>query len=129
MKKYSLIALLAIGVVFAFTNTAYAAFLNKAEAEKLLSGNTFEGKDFKFKREVKVYLDPSGSYKRVDNLNNKEAGAWSIESDGKFCMKHAKSENCRNIQPGKMEGVYLLIKDGRRSLRIHKIVPGNPYNL
>ena len=129
MKRHSLPVFMLLGIAFAIANPAYAEFLNKSDAEKLLAGNTFEGKEFKFGREVTVYLDSSGSYKRLDDLNNKESGIWKIDSDGKLCLKRASKFNCRNIEPGEKEGVYLLIKNGKKSVQINKVLTGNPKNL
>lgn len=129
MKMQSVLAVMVMGLAMAVVSPVYAEFLDKPAVEKLLKGNTIEGEDFKFDAVVKVYFDPDGIYRRVDDKNNKESGAWNIESDGKFCMKQAKFKNCRDVQPGKKEGFYLLIKDGKKSLRITKVHPGNPFNL
>lgn len=79
--------------------------------------------------EVKVYFATDGNHKRVDDLNNKETGVWQIESAGRLCMTHSGKANCRNIKPLQKEGKYLLIKDGKKILKIEKVLPGNPNNL
>lgn len=130
MKMHSLLAIMALGFAFAVAMPAHAEFLNKASAEKLLNGNTMEGKDFKFGREVKIYFATDGAYKKLDDLNNKDTGTWHIVANGMLCMRGSRhSENCRAIQPAKKEGKYLLIKNGKKSVRIDRVVPGNPHNL
>lgn len=130
MKLQSLLAIMALGLTFAITTPAYAEFLDKAAAEKLLKGNTMEGNNFKFNDQLKVYFDPDGIYRRIDDKNNKESGSWKIDSNGMLCMRHSKHMDiCRGVQPAQKEGVYFLIKDGKKSVKITKIHPGNPFNL
>ena len=129
MKRETLLAIVAIGFALTVTAPVYAEFLDKATVEKLFHGNTLEGEDFKFKRKIKVFFDPGGNYKKVDDLNNKDTGHWYVEADGKLCLGLTAGANCRQVQPGKQEGFYLLIKDGKKSVRISKIHPGNPFNL
>ena len=129
MKIRSLLGVMVLGGMVAVATPSYAQFLDKATAEKLFNGNTLAGHDFKYDREVKIYFAPAGTYNRLDDLNNKEAGVWKIESDGQLCMKHAQNWNCRNIKPLEKAGRYMLIKDGKKSLKVEAVLPGNPNNL
>lgn len=102
--------------------------LDKDTLETLIKGNTVEGKKIKWKSTYKMYLDPSGEFRRIDSNNNNEGGVWRVESDGTLCMTGRK-ENCRAIKQ-RSDGGYDVYSDrGQVVWTMDKFSPGDPYNL
>ena len=64
--------------------------LGKEALETAIKGNTVEGRFLKWKTTFKMYYDPSGKFRRIDSLNNKEGGSWSIDAKGVLLMSGRK---------------------------------------
>lgn len=129
MAKKFLVLGSVLTALLAYSAMAVAEVLDKTAAEQLVKGNTAYAKDFKYKRNFKLYFDPSGQYKRVDELNNTESGSWNIDNRGELCMSFVSGlEKCRAID-SIGEGQYILMFKGSKSVKFKKIVTGNPDNL
>jgi hypothetical protein len=102
--------------------------LDKETLEALIKGNTVEGKRVKWKTTYKMYFDPSGKYRRIDSLNNKEGGDWRVEKDGKLTMIGRKEHN-RIVKQRSDGGYDVYNKSGQVVWTMDKITPGNPYDL
>ena len=115
--------------VFAFSTPVFGDVLDQKAAEQLLKGNTAEGVQPKYKRAFKIYFDPSGTYRRLDDLNNRESGSWNVDKRGYLCMSLVSgTEKCRSIE-SIGDGAYILKYEGKKSHKLKKIIPGNPNNL
>ena len=117
---------------FLFMNLLGLSFageqLGKDNLETLIKGNSVEGKKIKWKTTYKTYFDPSGKFKRIDSLNNKESGEWRVESDGKLCMIGRK-ENCFTVKQRSDGGYDVHNTVDEVTWTIDKVFPGNQYNL
>lgn len=102
--------------------------LGKEALETLIKGNTVEGTKLNWKTTYKMYFDPNGRFTRIDSLNNKEKGAWSIDEKGILLMSGRKN-NYRIVKKRSDGGHDLCDKTGKPLLTMDKVVPGNPYNL
>jgi len=102
--------------------------LDKATLETLIKGNTAEGKRIKWETTYKMYFDPSGKFKRIDSLNNKEGGEWHVESDGTLRMVGRK-EKYRTVKQRGDGGYDVYNVRGQVIWTMDKVTPGDPYNL
>jgi len=115
-------------VLVAFITSASAGEgLGKEATEKLVSGNTIEGKMLRWNSTYKMHLKKSGDWKRVDSKGNKESGTWRVDNNGDLCIT-GKKEKCWTIK--KREGGYDMISPrGELMMTIDKMAEGNPHNL
>ena len=131
MKSPKYISTLFITILFAFVgvhNSAVAETKVSAEQLKtLLSGNSTEGKNIKWKTTHKMYFDADGKISRIDNLNNKETGNWFINESGDLCIK-VRKKRCNQVMK-RDDGGYNVYRRGDLKFTFDKIVNGNPYNL
>lgn len=102
--------------------------LDKEALETLIKGNTVEGKIIKWKSTYKMYFDPSGKFRRIDSLNNKEGGDWYVEDDGKLIMIGRKKKY-RSIRQHSDGGYDVYNPSGQVIWTMDKVIPGNPYDL
>lgn len=102
--------------------------IDQESLEKLLTGNTVEGRKIKWDTTYRMYFDPSGRFRRIDSLNNKEGGEWRVESNGRLCMVGRK-EHCRTIRQRKDGGLDAYNMQGQLVWTMDKVIPGNPYEL
>jgi len=102
--------------------------LDKATLETVIKGNTVEGKKIKWKTTYKMYFDPSGKYRRIDSLNNKEGGDWRVEKDGKLTMIGRKEKH-RIVKQRGDGGYDVYNTSGQVVWTMDKVIPGNPYEL
>lgn len=129
MDKKAFLFCSTISVVLIYSAAAFGEILDQAAAEQLLKGNTVEATDFKFKKNIRFYFEPSGTYKRLDEMNNRETGKWYIEQRGQLCLSFVSgTEKCRSID-SIGDGKYVLLSNTKKSLKFNKVLPGNPYNL
>jgi hypothetical protein len=118
-------------IVLVLTNTTYAdKRVNKDKLEKLISGNTLEGKWFRWETNYRMYLDPSGDFIRVygDEFGSSETGRWFINKKDKLCFEIANTA-CRRVKQ-RGDGGYNLY-GAKKVLKqtIEKITEGNHYKL
>ncbi len=102
--------------------------LDKGTLETLIKGNSVEGKRIKWKTTYKMYFEPSGMFRRIDSLNNKESGEWEIESDGTLCMIGRK-KRCRAVKQRGDGGYDVYNRRDEVVWTMDKVTSGNPYNL
>lgn len=111
------------------SSTAIAGYdgaLSKADAEALLSGNTYQGKHSVRGWDVDLYINPNGSVteKRGKNIY---PGKWHMDDEGRFCWVLDKWSNklwCRWIvKTGENE--YIKVKDDGKEVRRFSMVIGN----
>jgi len=102
--------------------------LNKDSLEKLIKGNSAEGKKITWNTTYKMYFDPSGKFSRIDSLNNKEGGEWKVENDGTLVMSGRK-EKRRTVSQRSDGGYDVHNRAGDVIWTMDKITSGNPYNL
>jgi len=104
--------------------------VEKGALETLIKGNTVEGKKIKWKTTYKMYFDSSGKFSRIDSLNNKESGEWSVECDGTLCLsKNVHKEKCRTVKQ-RSDGGHDVYNVRRQVIwTMDKVTSGNPYNL
>jgi len=120
-----LIGLLALGIApLTFAETRVSG----EELQKLLSGNTGEGKFIKWETTHKTYFEATGKFRRLDSLNNKQKGEWYINKSGELCMVGKHKENC-NVVMKRDDGGYNLYVSNNLHWTLDTIVPGNPNNL
>jgi len=98
------------------------------ELQKLLAGNTGEGKFLKWETTHKTYFEATGKFRRLDSLNNKQKGEWYINKNGELCMVGKHKENC-NVVMKREDGGYNLYVSNNLNWTLDIIVPGNPNNL
>jgi hypothetical protein len=116
-------------LAMAFLGQSFAAEqLDKGTLETLIKGNTVEGKKIKWKTTYKMYFDPSGKFWRIDSLDNKERGKWSVENDGTLRMTGRK-ERDRTVKQRSDGGYDVYNVRGQVIWTMDKVTPGNPYNL
>jgi len=118
-------------MLLAFVASAYAGEgFGKAETEKLLSGNTIEGKNVRWNSAFKMYFDKSGNYRGEDTQSGKGSGSWRVSGEGDLCIQPVmkQREFCWTLK--KRDGGYDLISASGKLVRtIEKVAEGNPNNL
>ena len=102
--------------------------LDKNTLETLIKGNTVEGKLIKWETTYKMYFAPSGTFRRIDSLNNKTGGEWYVESDGTLHMIGRK-EKYRMVKQRSDGGYDVYSPRDQVIWTFEKVSPGNPYNL
>ena len=103
--------------------------IDKDAFEAAIKGNTVEGRKIKWETTYKMYLEPSGKYFRVDSLNNKENGKWSMAKNGDLVIEGRKGSKSRAVTQ-RDDGGYDIHNDRDQVIwTIDKIVPGDPHGL
>lgn len=129
-QHYLLLASLALIV---FANPVYAETrVGKDALINLISGKTVEGKWMLWDSNYRMYVNPSGDFKRVygkgDKLTNNFNGSWSVNKKGKLCFE-VNNKVCRRVKQHEDGGYNLYNKKKVLKQTIEKITDGNPYNL
>lgn len=97
--------------------------------EAAIRGNTVEGRKIQWDTTYKMYFEPSGKYFRIDSLNNKEKGKWSVAKNGDLVMEGRKKPKSRAVTQ-RDDGGYDIHNDRDQVIwTIDKIVPGDPHGL
>lgn len=126
--------LLMVGCFLLFTANSLLAetIVSGDELRNLVSGKTLEGKWILWDSNYRMYMDPSGEFKRLygkgSDLTNHFDGTWSINKKGKLCYE-VKNKACRRVKKRDDGGYNLYNKKGDLKQTIDKITDGNPYNL
>jgi hypothetical protein len=132
--KYNLLVFLAVFFLL-FSNTNNAAEpLGKEALEKLIAGNTAEGKSVQWEKGMTWYFHKIGKIKKADEHGNKGKGEWNINEEGELCVKfkHGK-ERCRTVVP-RTDGGYDIYgayypEADQLKWTFERILPGNPHDL
>jgi len=114
-----------------FIASAYAGEgLGKTETEKLLSGNTIEGKNVRFNSAYTMYFDKSGDYRGEDTQSGKGSGSWRVSGEGDLCIQPVmkQREFCWTLKK-RDSGYDMIAASGKVVRTIEKVLPGNPNNL
>ena len=102
------------------------------ELKELITGKTLEGRWMLWESNYRMYMDPSGEFKRIygkgDELTSNLDGNWWINKKGKLCYEVNKTA-CRRVKKRDDGGYNLYNKRGELKQTIDKITDGNPYNL
>ena len=102
--------------------------LDKGTLEKLIKGNTIEGKRITQKTTYKMYFEPTGEFTRIDSRKNEVGGEWYIESDGTFCTIVNKRK-CRAVKQRDDGGYDVYNASGVLVWTMDNVFPGDVYSL
>lgn len=125
--------LVVIFLLFSSISNA-ADSLGKEDLEKLISGNTAEGQNVKWKKGMTWYFHKLGQVKKIDEHGNKGKGSWSINEEGELCVQYKRGgERCRIVVP-RSDGGYDIIgteypEEDQLKLIYSRVLPGNPHDL
>ena len=122
-----LLVFVAMGVLGLCNIAAADTTVSGEELKKLLSGNTAEGRYIKWETTHKMFFDAAGKLRRIDSLNNREEGSWSVNKSGQLCIE-VRRERCNDVTK-RPDGGYDVSRRGEVKFTFDKIVPGNPHNL
>lgn len=128
MNRHTILLIIPFIMLALTTSVAVGAdALTRAEAEKLIKGNTAEGHHTKWNREMIWYFHESGQLRKLKDGRVKGKAEWSLDKKGQLCFqdKHMDEDKCEPIIPG-ADGGYDA-NDGK--WRWEKVVQGNPHNL
>jgi len=102
------------------------------ELKNLITGKTLEGKWIDWESNYRMFMDPSGEFKRLygkgSELTNELSGTWWISKKGKLCFE-VNNKACRRVKKRDDGGYNLYNKQKELKQTIEKITDGNPYNL
>jgi len=102
--------------------------VDKQQLQELITGKTLEGKWIMWNTTYKMYLDPSGKFKRIYGDDKKEEGEWWINNKGKLCFR-IEDKACRRVKQRDDGGYNLYNKQKELKQTIDKISAGNIFNL
>lgn len=128
MNKYATVLITSLITIVLSANVAMAAdALNQTEAEKLIKGNTAEGKNVQYDKKMIWYFREDGTIRKLKPSGKKGRGEWSIDKKGQLCYldKQMDEAKCEPIIP-REDGGYDA-NDGK--WRFDKVLPGNAHNL
>ena len=132
--RYTYKAPLLIGLFLVFATNSLIAETKVSgdELRSLISGKTLEGKWLLWDSNYRMYMDPSGEFRRLygkgTELTNEFNGTWTINKKGKLCYE-VKNMACRRVKKRDDGGYNLYNKKKELKQNIKKITDGNPYNL
>lgn len=126
---YLVKGLLVISLMFIISTSVFAdKRVEKEELEALITGKTLEGKWIKWNTTYKMYLDPSGEFRRIAGTATKDEGRWWVNKKGKLCFEK-NQKACRRVKK-RDDGDYNLYNKKKELMQtIEKIVDGNPHKL
>ncbi len=110
--------------------------LNKETVEKLVTGNTAEVQNSKWKqKQASWYFSTSGQIKSLDKNKKSGKGKWHVNDNGELCIqfKRQDNEHCRTVVPTS-DGGYELYGtrhpfQGDLMWIIKEVSPGNVHDL
>ncbi|KPK38336.1 MAG: hypothetical protein AMJ69_08675 [Gammaproteobacteria bacterium SG8_47] len=103
--------------------------VEKEAFEAAIKGNTVEGRKINWETTYQMYFDPSGKYFRLDSLNNRENGNWSVDKNGDLVMEGRKKPQYRTVKQRDDGGYDIYGNRGEVIWTIDKILPGDPHGL
>jgi len=125
----TLVGLVLTSLLFSLPATVFAdRRVEKEELEKLVSDKTLEGKWIKWNTTYKMYLAPSGEFRRIAGTATKEEGRWWVNKKGKLCFEKDQKA-CRRVKQRDDGGYNLYNRKKELMQTIEKILDGNAHKL